>query len=133
MNMSSHLPRIHMIDVEADRLTQMANNLERREPELAALLLGEIERAQTHEPGNLPAGVVNMGAYVEFVDEGNGVYHTLQLVYPQDADITAGRLSVLTHVGAGLIGLSEGDSIVWPDRGGNERRLRIVRVINRAH
>jgi regulator of nucleoside diphosphate kinase len=31
-------------------------------------------------------------------------------------------------VGAGLIGLREGQSILWPDREGNERALQIVEV-----
>src|SRR5690349_18966164 len=80
-----HLPQIHLVESEADRLAQMADNLEQREPELAALLLREVERAQMHAAADLPMGVVNIGAYVEFIDEGNGVYHTLQLVYPEDA------------------------------------------------
>ncbi|RYD41162.1 MAG: transcription elongation factor GreAB, partial [Sphingomonadales bacterium] len=33
-----------------------------------------------------------------------------------------------TPVGAGLIGLSVGQSINWPDRGGIEHRLTIVAV-----
>ena len=39
------------------------------------------------------------------------------------------RLSVMTLVGAGLIGMRKGVSIDWPDRSGEERRLRIVEVI----
>jgi regulator of nucleoside diphosphate kinase len=39
------------------------------------------------------------------------------------------RLSVLTPVGAGLIGMRCGDSIDWPNRLGAFRRLRIVRVV----
>jgi regulator of nucleoside diphosphate kinase len=50
------------------------------------------------------------------------------LVYPAEADIEAGRISILTPVGAGLIGLAEGASILWPDRDGHERRLRIIAV-----
>ncbi len=133
MTLATNLPRIHLIEKEADQLMQMADNLESRDPELAALLAREVERAETHAPADLPAGVVSIGAFVEFIDDGNGTYHTLQLVYPQDADISAGRMSVLTHVGAGLIGLSEGQEIHWPDRNGHERRLRIIRVISRAH
>jgi regulator of nucleoside diphosphate kinase len=52
----------------------------------------------------------------------------VQLVYPAEADIEAGRISILTPIGAGLIGLREGQSILWPDREGRERRLTVVRV-----
>ena len=93
------------------------------------MLLREIERAHLHPAGALPEGVICIGAMVEFVDEGSGVSRTVQLVNPADADISANRISVLTPIGAGLIGVSEGRSILWPDRDGKERRLRIVKVV----
>ena len=34
----------------------------------------------------------------------------------------------LTPVGAGLIGMTAGSSICWPDRDGHDRMLRIVSV-----
>jgi len=125
---SAERPRIHMIDVESDELSNLALGVEKRLPELAGMLLAEIERAELHSAADMPAGVVTMQSSVEFVDEGNGSRRTVQLVYPVDADISAGRISILTPVGAGLIGLGEGQSIVWPDRDGRERRLRIVKV-----
>jgi hypothetical protein len=35
---------------------------------------------------------------------------------------------VLTHIGAGFIGLREGQRIAWPDRSGMARRLRVCAV-----
>ncbi|WP_296220348.1 GreA/GreB family elongation factor, partial [uncultured Sphingomonas sp.] len=52
----------------------------------------------------------------------------VELVYPGDADIAQGRVSILTPIGAGLIGMRAGRSISWPDRDGRERLLRIVSV-----
>ena len=37
-------------------------------------------------------------------------------------------ISVLTPVGAGLIGLRPDQVITWPDREGHARRLRVVEV-----
>src|SRR3546814_7210573 len=54
--------------------------------------------------------------------------YSYELGYPKDADIAAYRISVLTLVGAGLIGLREGQSILWPDRDGRERKLSILKV-----
>src|SRR3546814_18742657 len=76
----------------------------------------------------MPEGVVTMLSTVEFVDEGSGTRRPVQMVYPADADISSGKISILTPIGAGLIGLSEGQSILWPDRDGHERCLQIVRV-----
>lgn len=121
-------PVIHFIDTEADRLDSLARGAAKRQPDVAAMLQAEIGRATIHMAGALPAGVVSMLSTVEFVDESTGTSRTIQLVYPPDADIAAGRVSILTPVGAGLIGLSEGQSILWPDREGRSRRLRIVRV-----
>jgi len=92
------------------------------------LLLTEIDRARLHSARNVPADVVTMHATVRFVDEASGKEYEYQLVYPREADISAGRISVMTPVGAGLIGLREGQSILWPDRDGHERELRILSV-----
>ncbi|MEA3539369.1 MAG: nucleoside diphosphate kinase regulator [Pseudomonadota bacterium] len=121
-------PPIHLIDSEAERLGDLALAAEARLPEVAALLLREIERAEVHAVESLPRGVVCMGARVDFIDEGSGARRTVELVYPPEADMAEGRLSILSHVGAGLIGLAEGQTIRWPDRSGTERVLRIETV-----
>lgn len=121
-------PAIHMIEAEAEKLTNLAIAVEERLPQVSELLLREIGRAKVHAGDDLPADVVTMGSEVEFVDEGNGVTRKVRLVYPQEADIAAGRVSILTPVGAGLIGLRAGQAILWPDREGRERALRIVKV-----
>lgn len=121
-------PPIHLLEDEADKLANLAISIEQRQPEVAELLLSEIERAKIHKPGKLPPATIAMLSTVEFVDEGSGTSRTVQLVYPPDANIDEGRISILTLVGAGLIGLSEGQSILWPDRENHERRLRIVKV-----
>ena len=117
-----------MIDIEADRIADLAVGIAQRLPQMSTLLLEETSRAELHSAANIPPDVVVMNAVVEFVDEANGQSRTVQLVYPCDPDIDAGRISILTPVGAGLIGLRQGQSISWPDREGNERRLSIVRV-----
>ena len=123
-------PAIHLIDSESDALTGLALGIAERQPLLASLLLGEIERAQVHPAGELPAQTVSMNALVNFLDEGSGVRRSVQLVYPAEADIAKGRISILTPIGAGLIGLAEGDAICWPDREGRERRLRVLLVVH---
>ncbi len=121
-------PQIHMIDTEAERLSELAMNIEAAIPQVSELLLRETTRARTHRAAAMPADVVTMGAEVEYRDEASGVTRTVILAWPQDADIAAGRISILTPIGAGLIGLREGQQILWPDRDGRERDLTIVRV-----
>lgn len=121
-------PPIHLLDSESDMLGDLALQTEHRLPVVSAMLLAEIDRAEIHSRATLPAGVVTIGSDVEFIDEGSDVRRLVRIVWPADADIEAGRISILTPVGAGLIGLSAGQTIDWPDLEGRERRIRIVSV-----
>ncbi|UZK68804.1 nucleoside diphosphate kinase regulator [Sphingomonas sp. S1-29] len=125
-------PQIHMIEEEADNLSDLALTMQSRFPQVSELLIRETSRAKLHTAASIPPDVVTMQSFVEFVDEGAGTRRTVQLVFPPDADISAGRISILTPVGAGLIGLREGQSILWPDREGHERKLVIVKVEQRV-
>ena len=127
-NAAAARPQIHMIEEEADALSELALVIEHRVPQVSELLIRETSRAKLYVAASIPPDVVTMGSLVEFVDEGTGAQRMVQLVYPAEADIFAGRVSILTPIGAGLIGLREGQSIVWPDREGHERRLVIVKV-----
>lgn len=121
-------PAIIMAATEAERLSAMAVNMTHGNVRAAELLLEEIDRAEVRGDDAMPADVVTMNSEVEFVDEARGATRTVRLVYPCDADIAANRVSIFTPVGAGLIGLSPGQSITWPDRDGHARVLRVVRV-----
>ena len=121
-------PPIHMIDTEADTLSDLALAVEERSPQVAELLLREIGRATLKRAGAIGPDVITMGATAEFVDQASGNTYRYQLVYPKDADITVGKISVLSPVGAGLIGLHTGQSILWPDRDGHERELTVLSV-----
>lgn len=131
MNISKAVarPPIRMIDSEADALTSLALAAADRLPQVSELLIEEIGRATLHRAAAMPADVVTMHATVEFLDAASGKTYSYQLVFPKEADIAAGRISILTPVGAGLIGLREGQSILWPDRDGRERALTVVKVV----
>ena len=122
-------PPVHMIDSEADALTDLAIGVEKRMPQVSELLLREIGRATIHKERHVPRDVVTMNSEVDFVDAASGAVRSVRLVYPSDADISTGRISILTPVGAGLIGLRTGSAILWPDRDGQERALTIRAVL----
>ena len=121
-------PAIHVLAEESDLVAGLALTTEQRQPVVAAMLLEEIERAELHEPGTLPTDVVTLGSAISFIDERSGIERDVQLVLPAHANITEGRISILTPVGAALYGLRAGDSINWPDIDGNERRIQITKV-----
>ncbi|MBI4047092.1 MAG: GNAT family N-acetyltransferase [Devosia nanyangense] len=86
----------------------------------------EIERAIVVDPQQVAPDVVTMNSRValQLDDEEKEV----ALVYPEDADERSGKLSVLSDVGAAILGYQEGDAIDWmvSDR---TRRILIERVI----
>jgi regulator of nucleoside diphosphate kinase len=122
-------PQIHLLASESDLVADLALRLEHQQPAVAAMLLGEIDRAELYEPETLPADAVRLGSDVDFVDENTSQLRKIRLVLPALANIAEGRISILTPMGAALYGLRTGDSIDWPDLDGKSRKIRIVRVL----
>lgn len=98
-----------------------------RNPDLAEVLLTELDRAKVVADGKLPEGVVRMGSRVTYQTNA-GQAQTVTLVYPVDADIEQGRISVMTPIGVALIGLKAGQSITWRDRADKRHKLTIELV-----
>lgn len=112
----------------AERLHGLASAVRNRLPHVADRLMREVERARVLPSAELPENIVNIGSEVTFLDHETGAERTVTLVFPPDADIALGRVSVLTPVGAALIGLAVGHSIDWETHGGRIRRLTVARV-----
>ena len=75
-------------------------------------------------------GTVRMGSLVHYCDNKTGDVRDVVLVYPHEADIALKRISVLTPVGAALIGLSVGQAIEFQTPGRETRSLTILGVSN---
>lgn len=94
----------------------------------ALALIDELNRAEVRPPEQVPADVVTMHSQVECEDIASGERHVLTLVYPNEADVERGRVSVLAPVGSALIGLSVGQSIDWEAPGGRSLKLKVMSV-----
>ncbi|ALA17594.1 MULTISPECIES: nucleoside diphosphate kinase regulator [Chelatococcus] len=125
-------PPITVSQEDFDRLYALAEAAADRQPEVAENLLGELDRAKVLPAGKLRSAVVAMGSRVTFEDEVTGKVQTVELVYPGEADIAAGRISILTPIGVALIGLAAGQSISWETRGGERRQLKVHAVEERS-
>ena len=121
------VPQIIVSDADCQRLTDLATASLERLPEVANELLSEMDRAKVVEPAAVPSDVVRMGSTVTFKAD-DGQTRTLKLVYPVDESLNDHRISVMTPVGAALIGLSEGQSISWTARDGKHHRLTVTKV-----
>lgn len=120
-------PSIILGEDDYNRLTGLAEAVEDRQPDIAEELQAEIDRARVVADGKVPADVVRMGSTVEYQAD-DGPAKRVTLVFPGDADIASGRISILTPIGIALIGLSKGQSISWTARDGRPHHLTILNV-----
>lgn len=88
----------------------------------------ELDRAHVLPAEKLRPDIVSLGSQVEFRDEQTGKIQEIILVYPFDADIARRRVSVLTPVGAALLGLSVNQTISFHTRSGEKRELTVLKV-----
>jgi regulator of nucleoside diphosphate kinase len=119
--MTAKMPSIVLSDKDVVRLERLSDSPEFRHDPTVTQLLAEISRARVVPASELPGDVVSMNSTVECVDERSGIARGLTLVYPHDADIGQGRVSVLSPVGMALLGLRVGQSIDWPAPSGSLR------------
>jgi regulator of nucleoside diphosphate kinase len=96
--------------------------------EVCEYLREELDRAHILPAEKLRPDIVSLGSQVEFRDEQTGKVQEIILVYPFDADISRRRVSVLTPVGAALLGLSVNHTISFHTRTGERRKLTVLKV-----
>lgn len=120
-------PAIVLGEADHAKLSALAEAGLDRVPDVAERLLEELERARVVTAAKLPADIVRMGSRVTYSTNA-GQEQTVTLVYPVDADIEQGRVSVLTPIGTALIGLKAGQSITWRDRADKRHKLTVVKV-----
>lgn len=121
-------PKVTIPEDTLGRLEALAEGAFQRTPDLAERLLEELGRARIVPARKLPANVVTIGRAVTYRDELSGEEKTVTPVYPEEADISRGRISVLTPIGVALIGLAEGATLPWQTRSGETRNLTVVKV-----
>lgn len=127
-NTSGVPPSLIVSSRDFDRLEQLLDSPALRRHPAAIALLEELSRAEVVPPDQVPEGVVTMRSTVECDDEITGEHHRLTLVYPHEANVDSGHVSILTPVGSALLGLSVGQSIDWQAPGGRALRLRVTSI-----
>ena len=123
------LPPITISTIDYDRLSWIATaGVNGQHYTVAEMLADELDRAMIASPGAIRPDIVTMHSEVEYQDEVTGDVRRTTVVYPGEEDADAGRISVLTPVGAALIGLSEGQSMEWQGPTGGRRKVKVRRV-----
>ncbi|MCY1548210.1 Regulator of nucleoside diphosphate kinase [compost metagenome] len=120
-------PEIVLSAADHHQLNQLAMAGLDRTPDLSDDLLNELERASIVDDAAVPADIVRMGSTARYRKD-TGQEQEVTLVYPVDADIATGRISIMTPIGTALIGLRVGQSITWRDRANKRHMLTVLAV-----
>lgn len=131
MTIASGLPPSLIVSShDMDRLEAMLDSPAVSQTPAARALTRELDRATVMAPDQMPDGIVMMHSRVECEDGVTGEKHVLTLVFPREADVDHGKVSVLAPVGSALLGLSVGQCIDWDAPGGRTLKLRVTAVHN---
>jgi len=131
MSLASGLPpSIIVSSHDMDRLEAMLESPAIGQSPAAQALAQELNRATVVAPDQIPDGIVMMHSRVECEDDVTGEKHVLTLVFPREANVDQGKVSVLAPVGSALLGLAVGQSIDWDAPGGRKLKLRVTGVHN---
>ncbi len=127
-HLTPELPPISLRMCDADRLRNIAEAASDKYPQTTDFLAREIERAEILPDARMLPGLVTMDSEVMFRDDISLQERSVTLVYPEAADVDAGKSSILTPIGAALIGLSVGQTIEFQTPGGRWRSLTVLKV-----
>ena len=86
----------------------------------------ELRRASVVHPKDVPADVITTNSRAEMRDLESGETESFTLVFPAEANIEEGKISVLAPIGAGMLGYRVGDEFEWKVPGG----IRHMQVVN---
>jgi regulator of nucleoside diphosphate kinase len=125
-------PDIIISSHDLERLEALLDSLPASMSSNKAALLEELNRADIREPQDIPATVVTMNSKVHFVVEPSREEFSLTLSYPANVADGPERISVLSPVGAAILGLSVGAEIDWPGPSGANLRVRVLEVVDQS-
>ncbi len=92
-------------------------------------LSDSLELAEQVPSPAVPADVITMYSQVQILEGGTSQPRTLTLCYPDDAEPAQGFISVLSPVGASLLGLRVGTQARWVTPQGDARTARVLAIL----
>ncbi|MFA6471317.1 MAG: GreA/GreB family elongation factor [Candidatus Latescibacterota bacterium] len=93
-------------------------------------LVEKINRAKVVHSDSIPLDTVTMNSKVHLADLDSGMDITIRLVFPKDADVKNGRISVTTALGTSLLGCRKGDIAEWQVSSSNIKfRAKIIEIL----
>jgi regulator of nucleoside diphosphate kinase len=107
--MSEHLPPIIIARRDHARLQRLAVNALRKRHPVGTFLMSEIRRAVVCDAYKMPRGVARLNEWVTYRIDGNKRTESKILVCPEEFISAEVTLSVLSPLGAAVLGMSVGN------------------------
>ena len=123
--------KLYITEADKTRLDEMittAKELGGQKKKDVELLVKELARAKIVLSKDIPSNVVTMNSKVALRDLDSSERMEYMLVYPNDANVGNGAISVLAPIGTAMLGFAKGDVIEWPVPSGT-RRIRIESIL----
>lgn len=122
---------IQITRFDLERLNKLINEAKfteyRKSPYLEKLQL-ELDRAEVVSPQEVPSDVITMNSTVCLLDLDTGEEEIYTLVFPEDAELSQGKISVLAPIGTAMLGYEAGDVFEWEVPAG-KRNLRVKKIL----
>jgi len=122
---------IYITQSDLERLRKLlheAQYTEYRKSKYLDRLQMEIDRAIVVASQDIPGDVVTMNSRVCLEDIDTEEEEIYTLVYPENADLKLGRVSVLAPIGTAMLGYEVGDIFEWEVPAGI-RKLRVKEIL----
>lgn len=125
---AARLPKIHLDKTIVSRLETLAAEIFLQSPDIGQRLMTEIGRAKLVAPKNLRNDIVTVGSRVTYCNLSTRQVQTVVVSYPENVDMEADAISVVSPIGVALLGLSAGSTISWETPGDETLSLEVVTV-----
>jgi regulator of nucleoside diphosphate kinase len=123
---------IYITESDFDRLRKLIDIMSTSDVdktrEYLQVLEDELDKAEIVKPKSVPKDVITMRSKVRLLDIDAGKEVVYSLVFPNEADLDQGKISVLAPIGTAMIGYKVGDVIEWEVPAGL-RRLQVEEIL----
>lgn len=118
---------IYITQADMKRLQSLIESMKSSREDLKALR-SELEHAHVVPQSEIPQDVVTMNSKATILDLGSGETMTYTLVFPSQANVDDGKISVLAPIGTAMLGHRVGEEFEWDVPAGMVR-LRVEEVL----
>ena len=123
--------QIVITEFDLERLQRLIEDMEEfpaRDNRYLDELSEELLRAEVVAPQEIPPQVITMNSKVRLQDLDSKAELEYTLVFPSEANLDQGKISVLAPVGMAMIGYRVGDTITWQVPAGT-KRLKVKKIL----